>query len=42
VVRTGHKLTINHEASQRFLEFAKHPEATWNANFRDLNAAVTI
>jgi len=39
--RTGHKLTMNHEATQRFLEFANRPEAIWVANFRDLNAAVT-
>ncbi len=41
VVRTGHKLVMNHEATQRFLAFAQEPEAIWSANFRDLNAAVT-
>lgn len=40
-VRTGHKLVMNHEATQRFLAFALEPAAIWSANFRDLNAAVT-
>lgn len=39
--RTGRRLTINREARDRFLAFANSPEATWDANFRDLNAAVT-
>ncbi|WP_373653510.1 RNA repair transcriptional activator RtcR [Schlesneria sp. DSM 10557] len=36
----GRKITLNKEARQRFLAFAESPAATWNANFRDLNAAV--
>jgi transcriptional regulatory protein RtcR len=38
---TGRKVTINKEARQRFLKFAESSAATWSANFRDLNAAVT-
>ncbi|MDA8021016.1 MAG: RNA repair transcriptional activator RtcR [Thermoanaerobaculia bacterium] len=38
---TGRKNTMTSEARQSFLGFATSPEATWNANFRDLNAAVT-
>ncbi len=34
-------VTFNREARERFLTFATSPEATWRANFRDLNAAVT-
>ena len=37
----GRKVTFNKEARQRFLDFAGAAEATWNGNFRDLNAAVT-
>lgn len=37
---TGHKVTMSTEARQRFLEFALTPSSTWNANFRDLNAAI--
>jgi transcriptional regulatory protein RtcR len=38
--RTGHRVTFNKEARQDFLEFAHSPNAAWNGNFRDLNAAV--
>ena len=38
---TGHKVTMTTEARRDFLRFATSNEATWNANFRDLNAAVT-
>lgn len=38
---SGNKVTINSEAREHFLTFACGPEATWQANFRDLNAAVT-
>ena len=34
-------MTFNKEGKVGFLKFARSPEATWNANFRDLNAAVT-
>ena len=39
--RNGRKVTFNKEAREAFLKFARSPEATWPANFRDLNAAVT-
>lgn len=39
--REDREVTFNKEAKARFLKFARSPEATWNANFRDLNAAVT-
>ena len=39
--RTGAKVTFSKEARERFLSFALSPQATWRANFRDLNAAVT-
>ncbi|ADB15053.1 Sigma 54 interacting domain protein [Pirellula staleyi DSM 6068] len=39
--RTGQQVTINKEARQKFLQFAQSPAATWSANFRDLNAAIT-
>jgi len=37
----GRKTTFNREARNRFLKFATSSDATWPANFRDLNAAVT-
>lgn len=39
--RTGRRVTFNREARERFLAFGTAPEATWDGNFRDLNAAVT-
>ena len=38
---SGRNVTMNKEARQRFLAFAESSEATWDANFRDLNASVT-
>ncbi len=38
---TGNQVRFNREANARFLAFATTPEATWPANFRDLNAAIT-
>lgn len=35
------QVRFNKEAREAFLKFARSPEAKWNANFRDLNAAVT-
>ncbi len=35
------QVRLNKEAREAFLKFARSPEAKWNANFRDLNAAVT-
>jgi transcriptional regulatory protein RtcR len=39
--KSGRKVTMNKEARQQFLQFAESPAATWPANFRDLNGAVT-
>lgn len=39
--RHNTRVTFNKEARDRFLRFSTSPEATWNANFRDLNGAVT-
>lgn len=38
---TGNELRFNRESRARFVAFATSPEATWAANFRDLNAAIT-
>lgn len=37
----GRRVTFNREARRRFLKFAESAEASWKANFRDLNAAIT-
>jgi transcriptional regulatory protein RtcR len=39
--KTGTVVRFNREAREKFLRFAGSVEATWRANFRDLNAAVT-
>ncbi len=39
--RSGTTVRFNREARERFLAFAMSGEATWDANFRDLSAAVT-
>jgi transcriptional regulatory protein RtcR len=39
--RTGTRVTISREVREQFLAFAHGSDAAWNANFRDLNAAVT-
>ncbi len=39
--RLGKRVTMSREVRAEFLDFARHPEAKWSANFRDLNAAVT-
>lgn len=39
--RTGVKIAFSKEARERFLSFALSAQATWRANFRDLNAAIT-
>ncbi len=36
----GKRITFNKEALTAFLKFARSPQATWKANFRDLNAAI--
>ena len=38
--KNGRRVTFNREARDRFLEFALSSIATWDGNFRDLNAAV--
>lgn len=37
----GGRVRMSREVRQRFLRFALSAEASWSANFRDLNAAVT-
>ncbi|MEO1267517.1 MAG: RNA repair transcriptional activator RtcR [Myxococcota bacterium] len=39
--KIGERVTFNKEARNTFLNFATSPDATWNGNFRDLNAAIT-
>jgi transcriptional regulatory protein RtcR len=39
--RTGRTAAFNREAMDKFLAFARSPEALWSANFRDLGAAIT-
>lgn len=39
--KTGNVVRMNKEARTKFLKFAESTDATWQANFRDLNAAVT-
>jgi len=39
--RAGRRVEFNPEARASFEAFACAPSATWNGNFRDLNAAVT-
>lgn len=39
--RMGRRISMAKDVRAAFLAFAKSPGARWNANFRDLNAAVT-
>lgn len=39
--KSGTLVSFNKAARQRYLTFSRSPEATWRANFRDLNASVT-
>jgi transcriptional regulatory protein RtcR len=39
--RRGVHATMSREVRHAFLAFAQSPEASWRANFRDLNASVT-
>ncbi len=41
VARTGRQVRFNREAERRFMDFASSAEASWSANFRDLNAAIS-
>src|SRR5262249_2413568 len=38
---TGHAARFNLEARQRYLGFARSPDAAWLGNFRDLSASIT-
>jgi len=38
--RVGRKVTINREARNQFLRFAKAPSSLWRGNFRDFGAAM--
>lgn len=39
--KEGHRVEFNKEARDKFLRFATSDQASWDGNFRDLNAAVT-
>lgn len=39
--KLGRKITMNQEARQAFLKFALSSDASWQGNFRDLNAVMT-
>lgn len=39
--KAGTLVSFNKAARSRYLKFAYDPQATWRANFRDLNASVT-
>ncbi len=41
VSQTGKKLSFSKSARERFANFATSQSATWQGNFRDLNAAIT-
>lgn len=39
--QSGYLVSFNKDARKKYLSFCKSPEATWSANFRDLNASIT-
>ncbi|MGL6161626.1 RNA repair transcriptional activator RtcR [Microbulbifer sp.] len=39
--KAGHLVSFNKAAREKYLSFSRSPEATWSANFRDLNASIT-
>ncbi|PIE24720.1 MAG: transcriptional regulator [Planctomycetota bacterium] len=39
--RSGRRVSFEREARERYLSFARGPEAKWSGNFRDLNASLT-
>ncbi|MFC6981504.1 sigma 54-interacting transcriptional regulator [Microbulbifer taiwanensis] len=39
--KAGHLVSFNKAAREKYLAFGRSPEATWSANFRDLNASIT-
>jgi transcriptional regulatory protein RtcR len=40
-IRENQHIQFNKESLEHFLSFAQNREASWNGNFRDLNAAIT-
>jgi len=39
--QAGHKISFNKSARTRYLTFAHSEQASWRANFRDLNSSIT-
>ncbi|MFD1217634.1 MULTISPECIES: RNA repair transcriptional activator RtcR [Microbulbifer] len=39
--KAGHLVSFNKAAREKYLAFGRSPEASWSANFRDLNASIT-
>ena len=39
--QAGHKISFNKSARARYLSFAHSSQASWRANFRDLNSSIT-
>lgn len=39
--QAGHKISFNKSARTRYLTFAHSDQASWRANFRDLNSSIT-
>ncbi|GGB99171.1 transcriptional regulator [Marinobacterium zhoushanense] len=39
--RSGYLVNFNKAARERYLAFSRSADATWSANFRDLNASIT-
>ena len=39
--KSGYLVKLNKAAKEKYLAFGHSPEATWSANFRDLNASIT-
>ena len=39
--QAGHKISFNKAARTRYLSFAHSEQASWRANFRDLNSSIT-
>jgi transcriptional regulatory protein RtcR len=39
--KAGYLVKFNKAAREKYLAFSKSPAASWNANFRDLNASIT-
>lgn len=40
-VKAGHKVNFNKAAREKYLVFARSGQASWRANFRDLNSSIT-